>query len=181
MLQLSLLTAAFFVTADMNTEVADLKSTDARIRAGAAERLARMGESAREAAVPLVEATGDGAEEVRNWATAALEQLGPPEASATTDLARLLSSSNADRAYWAATLLGRLGRDASPAVQPLAEALSEHPVLEVRQRAAWALGKIGAPAAPAIEALEKASITTDARLARLAVRAIEQIRKDMGD
>ena len=51
----------------------------------------------------------EGAEEsVREWATAALEEIGVPQASDLTQFAELLGSPNPDVAYWAATMIGRL-------------------------------------------------------------------------
>ena len=56
-----------------------LHAPDPARRAEAAEQLARLGGDARPAAVPLVMACGDASEEVRQWAAAALEELGAPE------------------------------------------------------------------------------------------------------
>jgi HEAT repeat protein len=60
-------------------------------------------------------------------------------------------------------------------VNPLVEALSEHPDLVVRQRAAWALGKIGSAARGACGPLEAASKADDPRLAKLAADALAEI------
>ena len=68
----------------------------------------------------------------------------PADASA---LAALVNKPSLDVAYWAATLLGRLESQAAPAVPQLAEALDRHTESTVRERAAWALGKIGPAAA----------------------------------
>ncbi len=45
-------------------------------RAGAAGQLSRLGPNVRAAAVPLAQVCGDQDEEVREWAVAALEELG---------------------------------------------------------------------------------------------------------
>jgi HEAT repeat protein len=113
---------------------------------------------------------------VRDWAAAALEDLGPPGADDIVALGRLVGSPNPGIGYWAATLVGRCGADAESTVEPLATALAESPFLEVRQRAAWALGKIGPTAKGAIPALEEAARSDDPRLARLAGQALESIR-----
>jgi HEAT repeat protein len=174
---MSLLTIAILaMTTDVSQLAAALGGGDPAERAKAAERLARLGADAQAAAIPLVRASADEAEEVREWATAALEELGPPEAGDRDALAGLLEDDHADVGYWAATLLGRLGREAAAAVGPLAEALSVDRATSVRQRAAWALAKIGPPAHAATDALQKAAASDDPRLARLAQRAIEQIR-----
>ncbi|NQT11756.1 MAG: HEAT repeat domain-containing protein, partial [Planctomycetes bacterium] len=90
-------------------------------------------------------------------------------------LTKLVADDSPDVGYWAATLLGRLGERAAPAVSALASAVSGDLAMPVRQRSAWALGKIGPPAAPSLEALQQAADDPDARLARLAQRAIDQI------
>ena len=58
-----------------------LASTNAEQRAAAAEQLSQAGEDAAAAAVPLVAACGDADDRVREFAVAALEDLGPPLAA----------------------------------------------------------------------------------------------------
>ena len=142
-------------------------------RADAAERLSLAGEEAAAAAVPLVQACGD--EQLREWAVAALEDLGPPPSDTITLLIELVSNSDPLVAYWAATLLGRSGQDAATAATGLAACIDSSADLSVRQRAAWALGKIGAGATSARAALQRAAGQGDERLARLAREALEAI------
>ncbi|REK10748.1 MAG: hypothetical protein DWQ37_14970 [Planctomycetota bacterium] len=152
-----------------------LKRGSAAERSEAAQRLAGLGPEAQPAAVPLVEACGTEDESLREWVTAALEELGPPPEAAVPRLAQLLADENLDTAYWAATLLGRLEEQAAPAVPQLAQALGEHHELAVRERAAWALGKIGSAAAAARHPLEAAAGGSERRLATLAGRALTQL------
>ena len=152
-----------------------LTAEDDRRRAEAAEELARRGNEARPAAVALVRATGDRVAEVRDWATAALEELGSPPADDVTTLAMLTANPDLNIAYWSATLLGRLESAAAAAVPALVDALQNHAAPSVRQRAAWALGQIGRAAGEARPALEQAATGADPRLTRLARRALEQI------
>jgi len=161
--------------ADLTRLMAELEYDDPAARAAAAERLCRLGGAARLAAVALVCASGDAAEEVREWAVAALEDLGPPDPADIGDLARLALHETTDVAYWATTLLGRAREDAKAAVGDLAQALADHGAMTVRQRAAWALGKIGPAAAPALPSLQDAARSDNPRLARLASQAIQQI------
>jgi HEAT repeat protein len=152
----------------------DLNSTEVDLRRKAAEGLSRH-ESASAAAVSLARASGDPDEQVRQWATAALEEMGAPSVEDAPALAELLAGSNADTAYWAATLLGRLGERAADVVPALARAVDSDGEMAVRQRAAWALGKIGRPAATVAESLRHATAADDPRLARLAKQALETI------
>lgn len=160
--------------------IAALTSSDPIQRSNAAEQLSRLGADARNAAVALVRACADETEEVRQWVAAALEELGPP---AVSDVGYLTASLDdprtddhgADVAYWAATLLGRLGAEAAGAVSGLAAALSGSADMAVRQRVAWALGKIGPAAAEALGVLRQTAADDDPRLARLSQRAIDLI------
>lgn len=150
----------------------DLTNGDGARRSAAAERLAQLGPDAQAAAVELCRAAAN--EDTREWAVAALEELGPPPADQLPQLIELLDSKSPLVAYWAATLLGRLGRGAQPALAPLAKALSPSRPLEVRQQAAWALGEIGSGGV-AREALQAASTDSDPRLARLARAALASL------
>jgi hypothetical protein len=125
--------------------------------------------------VSLVQACGDGDESIREWAVAALEDLGPPPSGAIGPLTELVKNPDPLVAYWAVTLLGRSGQDAAAAVAVLAACIESSADLSVRQRAAWALGKIGAAATSARAVLERAAGQGDERLARLAKEALEAI------
>jgi HEAT repeat protein len=152
-----------------------LSDTSVSKRAQVAEELAQLGSEARPAAVALVLACGDEADEVRQWATSALEEIGPPEASDVGSLISLIEAKSPDVGYWAATLLGRLKATAAPAVDALSQALGGSPHLPVRQQSAWALGEIGPAAAAALPSLHNAAGHPDPRLARLAKQAISGI------
>jgi HEAT repeat protein len=130
---------------DLAQCVHDLNSEDVAVRRRAAERLAQTADAAC-AAVPLVRSSGDADEQVREWAVAALENLGRPSPEDVASLAKLLQDPHRDVVYWAATLLGRLEGAAIKAAQPLAAIVAGPTDAVVRQRAAWALGRIG-PAA----------------------------------
>jgi HEAT repeat protein len=160
---------------DANALAADLGSADPGVRSTAAENLARMAEAAAPAAAELVRACGDANEQVREQAVAALEDLGPPPAEAIGRLIELVGHGDPLVAYWATTLLGRAGEDAARAVPALAGCLASPADLSVKQRAAWALGKIGAPDASARRALDRAAGDADPRLARLATEALAAI------
>jgi hypothetical protein len=164
------------MTSDLPQLIESLGASDESARREAAEKLSRLGPDAQPAAVPLVRACGDQSEDVSEWAVAALEEMGPPRASDVGELASLVGDPSADVAYWAVTLLGRLEGEAAPAVGTLAAAVSDAREMSVRQRAAWALGKIGPAAREAADALRRAESGDDPRLARLARQAVERIR-----
>jgi HEAT repeat protein len=158
---------------DVSLHIDGLNSSAAAERRHAAEQLALAPDAA--AAVSLVRACGDGDEQVREWAVAALEQMGVPDVADAVALAELLAAEPGDVRYWAATLLGRLEEQASGAVGPLIRTLDTDQAPAVRQRAAWALGRIGRVAVPARESLTRAAAGGDARLARLAKEALQDL------
>lgn len=161
--------------ADVQRLSEQLAATDTEQRAEAAELLARAGEEASAAAVPLVTACGDADERVREWAVAALEDLGLPPSTAIAALTALVNNPDPLVAYWAVTLLGRSGQDAAAAVAVLAACVESGASVSVRQRAAWALGKIGPAATAARATLERAAGQGDERLARLARESLVSI------
>jgi HEAT repeat protein len=162
---------------DIQALAKNLSSDEAATRIAAAEELAKLADGAQPAAVALVHAMGDADGAVRDWALAALESLGPPAAEDTDALVKLLTDARLNIAYWAATLIGRLGEDADAAkvVPALVQALNEHADLAVRERAAWALGKIGPSAVDALPALKNVAGDPKLRLSRLAREAIDKI------
>jgi len=145
-----------------------MMGSDAGERAGAAEALCRAGEAASSAATALVTACSDVDDGVREWAAAALEELGPPPLDQIADLITLAAADHPLVVYWAVTLLGRGGEGASSAVPVLGACLAPGKAIEVRQRACWALGRIGAAAASVRPALTVAAADPDPRLSRLA-------------
>jgi HEAT repeat protein len=158
---------------DVSQCIDDLNSAEVVQRRQAAEQLAANSDPA--AAVSLVRACGDSDEQVREWAVAALEELGVPDAADAAALAELLAAAQGDVRYWSATLLGRLGDRAAAAVGPLILAIDADAESAVRQRAAWAIGRMGRVAAPARESLTRAARGGDARLARLAEEALQNL------
>ena len=148
-----------------------LHSADVLQREAAAESLSQMGQDAAPAAVELVNACAD-QETVRQWAVAALEDLGPPPIDSIQDLTKLVSSSDALAAYWAITLLGRAEEAATACQDELSAALNDSSAPSVRERAAWALGKIRASSPAATATLENAANSDQPRLARLAKNAL---------
>lgn len=156
--------------------VESLRSSDVQRRREAAQQLAGLESQAQPAAAALVAACDEADEDVREWVVAALEALGPPPSGQQAQLIEQLGNPCALARYWSATLLGRLESEVAPqAVARLAATLTADDDAAVRQRAAWALGKIGPAAAAARDALEQAAASDDPRLARLAARALQSL------
>lgn len=94
---------------DIQLLVAALEAESVADRRRAAESLAMLAEQSRSAAIPLLHAVTDHDEDVRNWATEALENLGPPDPADTDSLLNLVETSAEDDVrYLALVLLGRL-------------------------------------------------------------------------
>ena len=163
------------MSGDLQTWITDLGNSDRAKQAAAGEALARLGGDARPAAVALVRTCGSPNQSVRDWAIAALEELGPPPSNHVGELIELTRDESLDVAYWAITLLGRAGEGAAPAVATLADLVRDSTDLAVRERAAWALGKIGPAAEAARSALRAAADGDEPRLRRLAEKALEAI------
>lgn len=160
---------------DVQTLVQGLDSNDTAVRIQSAERLAHLEHAAAPAACALVRNVGDVNESLAEWSCAALESLGPPPRGMLGELVHLAGDPNPDAAYWAVTLIGRLEIEASSAVPVLAQLMQSTEHEAVRQRAAWALGRIGPNAEAARNVLESASTCDDPRLAGLARVALDRI------
>ena len=160
---------------DVSKLIESLRSSEPVQRSEAAQELAKLGEAAQPAAVPLVETCADSDSDAFEWVVAALEQLGPPAKNDLAKLATLAGNEAQDVAYWAITLLGRAKREAQSAVDALAHTLDTHAESSVRQRAAWALGEIGVATEPARSALKNAAAASDRRLATLAGEALKRL------
>ncbi len=153
-----------------------LQNSDVDQRAAAAEALSLMGPDAGYAAVELVVACGD-QESVCEWSVAALEELGPPPDETITSLGKLTADANPTVAYWAMTLVGRAGPKGQCCEDQLTSVLNKSDQDNVRERAAWALGKIGAGSEDATQALQAATTASNPRLARLAKNALQDTQQ----
>lgn len=126
------------------TLIKQLQEADLPSQVTAAEALAGLAEAAQPAIVALVQHCGSEDENLCNWCTAALEEIGAPTVEQIDELALLASSANTDVAFWAATLLGRAGPLALPAASVLSERSIDGSAPEVQKRAMWALERIQA-------------------------------------
>ncbi|MFO0871204.1 MAG: HEAT repeat domain-containing protein [Pirellulales bacterium] len=125
----------------LGQKTAELMSGDEPTRCAAAAWLAQHADVAAPAAVALARACA-ASDEIRDWATSALESCGPPPVALLHELTHLLHDPHPDVSYWAATLIGRLGQVAQQAEAEVAACTANSPHREVRRRAAWALEQI---------------------------------------
>ena len=126
------------------TLLKQLQGSDLPAQIAAAETLASLAEEAQPAIVALVQHCGSDNEDLRNWCSASLEEIGAPTVAQIDELALLASSANSDVAFWAATLLGRAGPVASSATAILQDRSNDASAPAVQRRAAWALHRIEA-------------------------------------
>jgi HEAT repeat protein len=185
-----------------------LKSSDAMVRAEAAEDLRCLGRKARDAAAPLTKLLGDPAERVRLAAASALLQIAPKDAKPVDVLSRGLDSRDSSVRCEAAGAAGQAGAAAAPLAEKLAGLLKDKdesvritalqaisvlgpdaakaagavvPLLEDRELmvdAADAMGRIGSAARPALKTLAKMLTSEQADVRWAAVRAMAQIGGD---
>jgi HEAT repeat protein len=104
-----------------------------------------------------------------------LGQIGPPAASATPSLAKLLGDPDPNVAMEAAYALGKIGPGAKAAVPALVEVL-KHPDDKPTHAAAFALGMIGGGAAAAEPVLVEVIEGSDNSLSLLCAWALVKIR-----
>ena len=89
-------------------------------------------------------------------------------------LVRLAQAEKPLIAYWAVTLLGRAGPDAKVHQRTLANLLQNSGDLAVQEKAAWSLGRIHADSPEATQALQRAAVSAESRLSRVAAKALQQ-------
>lgn len=152
------------------TTLAQLKPTE---RVARLQALANDADAAAKVAVELIGCVADSDEEVRNWASEALENLEAPLASDASAIAKQIGNPADDAAFWALKLLGRLGEDAKSQEANIAAVLKSNRAITVQQNAAWALGKIGSLSSESRSLLEKSASSADARLAQLSKQALD--------
>ncbi len=118
----------------------------------------------------------DDDEELRAWASDALQtiQTTPHEMAAT--IAEQCANANAGIAAWACKLLTKTGSRASEFQAAIAACLRNHSELHARQQAAQALSEISGLSPASITALEEATQSNDPRLKRLATQALQNSR-----
>ena len=154
--------------------IQDLSAAEASKRLAAAEACAKQPELAKMAVIPLCRVASDPDEQVVEWASAALEEMGPPSSDELDALVGMFSAVEAT-AYWAVTLVGRLKPSDAAVSKRLAELIVAAPTPdEVRNRAIWAIDQIGASGPEVQQALEQAAQSQSPRTSRLATKALSK-------
>jgi hypothetical protein len=115
-------------------------------------------------------------EEPMNWATEALENMGPPLKTDIAWLGTVASSGSADAVYWAVTLLGR-SDDSIDAVQDsIANAvLNLQATPACRRRAISALAKVSTRSKATDSAIQSALKSDDSQLAGAAREILQSV------
>lgn len=153
-----------------------LSGNDPEMQRKAAELLSQHADAAVEVAVDLVRHVGDKDRVVAEHCVSTLEELGPPAASQLEYLGKLAANENLDVAYWAITLIGRSGVAGAEQSALLGDVVASDARPAVRERAAWALGRIGPAAAAAISQLEACVEAEPESVARAVSKALESIQ-----
>lgn len=161
---------------DLSSLISQLHSNDSSIRASAAESICHLGADALPATIALVEACADKNSDVREWAVAALEDIGPPSTASIPHLTLMIGDTDPLVEYWVITLLGRCRENAMNAVPDLIASIDSKKDLAVRQRALWALCKIRPPLVVVQDVLEKVADHDDPRLSDMARRVILSLK-----
>lgn len=121
--------------------------------------------------IALLATLEDDDEEVRAWASDALQSIDSPPREHALMIAESCGNKQSAVAAWACKLIAKL-HDVGEHQAAIARALNQHPSISTRQEAAAALGRIGNLNAASLESLRKASTSTDPRLKRLAEEAL---------
>jgi hypothetical protein len=138
-------------------------------------------DSVRGLTIDIVVLSGSDDDDVRMWASEALESAVQPDPSELLRLIHLLESTrDSEICYWAATMLGRLGREAAASARVLDRCVRKSMYLPARERAVWALSQIGPAAEIAIPTLTEAAQTGPARLQRLATETLRRVNEASG-
>jgi HEAT repeat protein len=133
-----------------------LKSSDAPVRAGAAEALGGVRQRPKEAVPALIEAMKETNREVRGSAGHSLAVIGLPADKKIPELiATVLRDDDPDVRYWMVFCLSQMDHKAAPAVPAIISALKDNDK-SVRDTAVKTLGTIGPAAKGAVPALIEA-------------------------
>ncbi len=137
------------------------------------QRVAAGEESADKHVLELLESLNDGDEEVRAWASDALQTIETLPTEWASGVAEKCLDGSAPVAAAACRLLTKLAESASQHQAAIANCLRTHAEISARQQAALALGSIPELSTESLEALKQASESPDPRLKRLAIVALE--------
>ncbi len=116
-------------------------------------------------------------EKAQNWACIVLAEIGPDAAEAVPELTELVGHKDPDVRMQAILALGEIGSASEPAVPSIIKTLKEDEFTNVRDAAAYALGKIKAKG-PAEDALREALSSSDELLRTISAWALARTNPD---
>lgn len=115
-------------------------------------------------------------EEPMNWATEALENMGPPLMTDIAWLGTVASSKSPDAVYWAVTLLGRSDDPIDSVQDSIAGAvLASQSTPVIRRRAISALAKVQTRSKATESAIQSALKSDDSQLAGTAREILQSV------
>ncbi|GAB5402649.1 MAG: hypothetical protein Aurels2KO_08800 [Aureliella sp.] len=113
-------------------------------------------------------------EEVRAWASDCLAQIECVSSDGANAVKQYCKHAAAPVASWACKLLAKCQPSAPEFERLICEAMDNHESIAVRAEAAGALGRLEQLSPQTRQLLEKAAENEDARLSRLASRALDR-------
>ncbi len=117
-----------------------------------------------------------GQEESVNWATEALENMGPPLATDMNWLGSITSSPSMDTVYWAITLLGRSDESLDSVQDAVANAIvNSRSTVAIRRRAMSALAKVRVKSEATELAIQSALKSDDSQLVSAAREILQPV------
>ncbi len=140
-------------------------------------RLATGDESAENYVLELLGSMQDADEEVRSWASDALQTVEVLPTELAESVAELCLQPCAAVAAAACRMLPKLGDPATQYQAALVACLKQHSEITARQQAALSLSSIPELTTESLDALRQAAESQDPRLKRLATAALESSKK----
>lgn len=154
-----------------------MKDPDTKVRERAVAALGKLEGEAREAVPELSRSLKHQDERVRRQALFALAKIGPRQETVMPGLLEALTEREADVRHFAVVSLTSMGKDARPAVPQLIDLLKKDGDANVREAAAFALGKIDPQADGVLAVLSRAWRDEERGVREEALRALAKCGK----
>jgi len=138
------------------------------------QRLAAGDEAAESYVLDLLSSLQAADEEIRAGAADALQSIAHLPSEWASQVSQCCGHTNPAVAAAACRLVSKLGEQATPFQAAVVECLTQHPDISARQQAALWLGSIPQLSPESRMALERAALSDDPRLKRLAQTALSK-------